>query len=284
MGMKSYLKLISFFLALFVTSISAMAQDDVTKYFLSNYGFDSDFDYTADSKAVVKEEIRDVKGWTADLGATYTITGVYEFGFGGTFNGATVPSAGYDGEAGGGLALSTGWDVTFCYYQTVTLPAGTYTINAPTYNGKSVSAGTSKLAWIPEDGTAVESAVKRYPSKAWTLDHITFTLTAATTGKIQIGYKSASGGSANSANLLIDYVKILGKDMAVDKTELKTSISVAEKLYGEGMGVGADVLKSVLDTAKSVLGVAKEDLLNRVDLEEETIDEVITILAAEFED
>lgn len=62
MSMKSYLKLISFFLALFVTSISAMAQDDVTKYFLSNYGFDSDFDYTADSKAVVKEEIRDIKG------------------------------------------------------------------------------------------------------------------------------------------------------------------------------------------------------------------------------
>ena len=46
-----------------------------------------------------------------------------------------------------------------------------------------------------------------------------------------------------------------------------------------------DAIKAIgLDTAKAVLGVAKEDLVKRVDLEEETIDEVIAILAAEFED
>jgi N utilization substance protein A len=46
-----------------------------------------------------------------------------------------------------------------------------------------------------------------------------------------------------------------------------------------------DAFKAVgLDTAKAVLGVAKDDLIKRVDLEEETIDEVIAILAAEFED
>ena len=59
----------------------------------------------------------------------YTITGVYEFGFKGTFNGGTVPEKGYDGEAGGGLALSTGWSENMAYYQTVTLPAGNYTIS-----------------------------------------------------------------------------------------------------------------------------------------------------------
>ena len=37
------------------------------------------------------------------------------------------------------------------------------------------------------------------------------------------------------------------------------------------------------DTAKEVLGVAKEDLIQRTDLEEETIDDVLRILAAEFE-
>jgi N utilization substance protein A len=39
-----------------------------------------------------------------------------------------------------------------------------------------------------------------------------------------------------------------------------------------------------LDTAKAVLGVSKEDLLKRVDLEEETIDEVLAVLSSEFED
>lgn len=45
-----------------------------------------------------------------------------------------------------------------------------------------------------------------------------------------------------------------------------------------------DALKEIgLDTAKSVLNTPKEDLLQRTDLEEETIDDVIRILSAEFE-
>lgn len=44
-----------------------------------------------------------------------------------------------------------------------------------------------------------------------------------------------------------------------------------------------DAFKAIgLDTAKEVLGTSKEDLLHRTDLEEETIDEVLRILAAEF--
>ena len=46
-----------------------------------------------------------------------------------------------------------------------------------------------------------------------------------------------------------------------------------------------DAFKAIgLDTAKAVLGVDKAELIQRVDLEEETIDEVIAILTAEFED
>ncbi len=46
-----------------------------------------------------------------------------------------------------------------------------------------------------------------------------------------------------------------------------------------------DTLKKIgYDTAKSVLAVPREDLLRRTDLEEETIDEVLAILNAEFEE
>ena len=86
-------------------AVSAQAQTDVSKYYLTNYGFDSDFNYPASSKATVEKEINDIKGWTPQLSADYTITGVYEFGFQGKYNGATVPAKGYDGEGGGGLAL-----------------------------------------------------------------------------------------------------------------------------------------------------------------------------------
>jgi N utilization substance protein A len=45
-----------------------------------------------------------------------------------------------------------------------------------------------------------------------------------------------------------------------------------------------DAFKAIgLDTAKDVLGTSKESLLKQTDLEEETIDEVLRILAAEFE-
>ena len=46
-----------------------------------------------------------------------------------------------------------------------------------------------------------------------------------------------------------------------------------------------DALKAVgYDTAKDVLGTSKEELLQKTDLEEETIDEVLRILASEFEE
>ncbi len=46
-----------------------------------------------------------------------------------------------------------------------------------------------------------------------------------------------------------------------------------------------DALKGIgCDTARSVLELSKEELLRRTDLEEETVDDVLGILAAEFED
>ena len=45
-----------------------------------------------------------------------------------------------------------------------------------------------------------------------------------------------------------------------------------------------DAFKKIgLDTAKGVLSMSREDLVDRTDLEEETIDEVVAILSAEFE-
>ena len=243
-------KKLAFLLCAALLTAQAQAQTDVSKYYLTNFGFDSDFNYTAGSTATVEKEINDIKGWTPVLSADYTITGVYEFGFKGKYNGATVPETGYDGESGGGLALSTGWEQTFCYTQTITLPKGTYTIKVPTYNGKSVTAGISQLAWIPTSGTKVTSSLKSYPAKKWTVDEITFTLTAQTEGKIQIGYKAGANGSTNSANLLIDYVQIIGENMVVSKYQITKAITQAKKYYKED-GIGAEDLKKAMDSAQA---------------------------------
>ena len=45
-----------------------------------------------------------------------------------------------------------------------------------------------------------------------------------------------------------------------------------------------DILKGIgCDTAKNVLEIPRDELIKRTDLEEETIDEVLDILSAEFE-
>ncbi len=248
---------------LFLLAMGAFAQTDVTKYYLENYGFDDNFDYTSGQTTEVKQELKSVDGWTSELGADYTIVGTYEYGFKGTFNTASVPGTGYDGEDGGGLAISTGWEQTFLFYQTVTLPAGTYKLSVPTYNGSDVTAATSQVAWIPSSGTAVRSKVTSYPAKKWTLDEISFTLTKSTTGKIQFGMKAAAGGSGNTAKLVVDYVKLLGSDMDVNgvKTDLQTVITTATNYYGEGTGVGAADLQTAINTAQGVYDNAEADVV-----------------------
>ena len=230
----------------------AAAQTDVTASYLKNYRFDSDFHHTAGQTTKVEKEIKAIPGWTAGFTVDYTITGIYQYGFAGTFNGGEVPAQGYQGSEGGALALSTGWGVEMTYAQNVTLPAGTYTISAPTYNGKSATRGQSRLAWIPRTGEAVISDLSSYPSKTWTLDQITFTLTEETQGKIQIGYKAAENtGSGSSANLLIDYVQIFVKSMDESKLELGKTLATANTLYGDGSGRGASDLKAAIDRAQT---------------------------------
>ena len=46
-----------------------------------------------------------------------------------------------------------------------------------------------------------------------------------------------------------------------------------------------DALKAIgCDTAKDVLAIPRDELIHRTDLEEETIDDVLRILNAEFEE
>ena len=272
-------KLVLLVLALWGMVTSVGAQTDVSRYFLSNYGFDENFDYTAGQTFAVAQEILSIDGWTQGFSHNYTITGVYEFGFQGTFNGATVPSVGYDGEAGGGLVLSTGWETDFPYTQEVTLPAGTYTINVPTYNGCDVTEGTSLLAWIPDGGTTVSSSVASYTANDWTLDKISFTLTRATKGQIRIGFKAASYGSANSAKLVIDYVQIMGSNMTVDKTTLADDLETANSYYSSN-GVGASDFKTLIDAAQTVYDDASATAYEILDAQYELETAVMTFRLA----
>ncbi|MFV0470753.1 MAG: transcription termination factor NusA [Paludibacteraceae bacterium] len=84
------------------------------------------------------------------------------------------------------------------------------------------------------------------------------------------------------ASMLTGYTLDVFRD--IDETENEEDIYLDE-FSDEIEQWIIDQFKSIgCDTAKSVLAISREDLIRRTDLEDETIDEVLNILAAEFEE
>ena len=80
--------------------------------------------------------------------------------------------------------------------------------------------------------------------------------------------------------------KLVGYDIDVYRTGDDDTDDVDLKEFSDEIDQWIiDVLINIgCDTAKSVLAISKEDLINRTDLEEETVDEVLRILREEFEE
>lgn len=251
--MKNTLHSVAFALAL-ISGMSANAQTDVSALFLQNGGFDTDLNYSTTASGNVAQEILDIPGWTKTHSVDYTIVGTYAFGTSKTFNtDGKVPAAGYDGSAGC-LAFSTGWEQSLTYTQSVTLPTGSYTIQTAWWNGSSQTAGESLVGWIPSSGSSVLSTLNSFTKNSWTVDEQSIKLTRQTTGTIQIGFKAVAGGSANTAKVVLDYVKILmddAKALTLIRSRLKSALTTANKLYGDGTGIQADVLKQAIDAAQA---------------------------------
>ena len=172
---------------------------DLSDVYLKNADFNANYDHAVGETGNVAQQICELPGWNKDFSVNYTIAGVYQIGTNKTFNGAKVPDKAFDGTTSGGvLALSTGWEQALKYYQTVTLPAGNYTMKSAFFNGSDKSSGISLMAWLPDGGTPVKSSLTSFSVDKWTEDVVHFTLTETTTGRIQLGFQAPeSRGSAN---------------------------------------------------------------------------------------
>ncbi len=80
--------------------------------------------------------------------------------------------------------------------------------------------------------------------------------------------------------------QLVGYEIDVFREDVEQEEDVSlDEFSDEIEGWVIDALKAIgCDTAKSVLGIPREDLIKRTDLEEETIDEVLRILSSEFEE
>ena len=90
-----------------------------------------------------------------------------------------------------------------------------------------------------------------------------------------------NGNNIKLATMLTGYtIDVFRNDVEVDEEDI-----YLDEFSDEIDGWIIDVLKSIgCDTAKNVLALSREELIQRSDLEEETIDEVLAILKAEFEE
>jgi N utilization substance protein A len=90
-----------------------------------------------------------------------------------------------------------------------------------------------------------------------------------------------NGNNIKLATMLTGYtIDVFRNDVEVDEEDI-----YLDEFSDEIDSWIIDVLKGIgCDTAKNVLALSREELIQRSDLEEETIDDVLAVLKAEFED
>ena len=233
-----------------IGALTASAQTDVTSTYLSNADFGQTDAIEKDICGYGKDMTTngttlygylDVDGWTQNIlsgdnsNATYPNSGmigaVMAYGANTAMRGggATPPADGPDSSTNGKcLAILGVWGCGGYYYQTVTFPAGEYTLTVPVYNASGTATVDPYIGFFPDAGTAYKSKAS-FTVGSWETLTIEFKLAEETPGRIAVGYKSNGSGSGANPHLFIDRVNITYK-AAVIKDELEAAIQQAESV------------------------------------------------------
>ena len=180
---------------------------------LQNLAFDEGTYTDADITIGNSDEQKEVTGWTiASAGGTYHSAGQQAWGSGYYLvnNSCVIPATDYRGKSeGGALSMVAAWKAEVQYTQDVTLPAGSYTLTIPVYNGGGTTAIDKNLfGFIADDGTEYLNTVKSITVDEWTMLTVKFTLKAETAGKLSVGYTAANTTSADNPKIYVDYVQL----------------------------------------------------------------------------
>ncbi len=259
------MKVKSLLLSIAVAGVAsgAYAQDyhDITSAYLLNAGFDKAFNYAVgDTGNVTANAINQLAHW--DVTAVKAgVLGVWQWGTEATVEGCSVPAAGINGEAGGGLVFglvtSSGINIL---QDSVKLPAGDYKVVMAVYNASDTEAlSTNSSAWNPYNtrlAKRVPFTTTKFAPHAWTTDTISFTLTETVPGRIRLGFSSRQEAHALP---IVDWVKILratpldAADLELRRADLQTAINVATAALGDGAAAGAADLQAAISQAAALL-------------------------------
>ena len=229
---------------------NSSAQTDVTSTYLTNANFSAGTPIDDDVCTYGKDMsgngtsyygAQAISGWTdASEGETVEdypnskLAGAL-FAYGGTpwlaGAGNTAPATDPNGNTGNAAGLCAVWGGKICYTQSVTLPAGSYTLrfkvyNATVNNGSGKFITTNLFGFKPNSGAAYYAPSKTFAIGQWSTIAVTFQLTEETAGVISMGYVGPGGGAA-MPHLFVDNVKILKNTYFEDVTN-KVGVKAAK--------------------------------------------------------
>lgn len=262
------------------TELAMSAAGDVTEIFLTNAGFESCTETTTNAAAGEKAAPLDIAGsWTQVSSAAWSSSAVVAYGGSGQVNGASAPATDNAGNGGKTLGVSVGWGGTVTYQsEEITLPAGVYTLKVYAYNNLSgVTQFKSRFGFIPNEGSSTMSTKTSFTYATWETDEVTFTLNAATKGKIQIGGTAISGGSGSNAKVFFDNITVNYKSfLAGAKEAYDNAVLAAEEAKTNNPNVTGEELTAL----NSELGKAEPTTVDGYNAATEAIQNATTTLIA----
>lgn len=254
---------------LMLLSVSQVkAQVDLTDRFLTNAGFDQNFNYTKDAEAmnlVVQGNLAEglqggcqqIYGWDLETFDSWSCSTTFEYGYQGSFNQSAegvgvIPSAGFNDSQGGCLGISVAWTNTLIYTQSMLLPAGNYTIETASYNSSPNDANNiSRVGWVPSSGDPIYSSKKSFAPNVWEEDIFNLEQLSSSPGKLQIGATCNNVGSGSSGRLFFDYIKMVCNN--VNKDELASLLEEGTNLLVELENLNEIATKESLQAAINTL-------------------------------
>lgn len=202
-------------------------------------------------------------GWEQTSSAAWSSSAVVEYGGAGQVNGLNAPAADNAGNAGKTLGISIGWNGTVAYRsETIKLPAGGYTLKINAYNALTDATQFKSLfGFVPTSGSGTLSTKTAFASETWETDEVSFTLTEATEGRIQIGGQASNAGSGKHAKVFFDNITI----------SYQSPIVAAKAAYTEAKAAAEAALAN--EDYAAVTGDEKTALENAINAAEPTTKE-----------
>ena len=240
------------------------AETGDVSFLLTNPGFEACTVTETNAAATASAAPLNIEGgWEQTSSAAWSSSAVVEYGGAGQVNGLNAPAADNAGNAGKTLGISIGWNGSVAYRsETIKLPAGGYTLKINAYNAlTSATQFKSLFGFVPTSGSGTLSTKTAFASETWETDEVSFTLTEATEGRIQIGGQASNAGSGSHAKVFFDNITI----------SYQSPIVAAKAAYTEAKAAAEAALAN--EDYAAVTGDEKTALENAINAAEPTTKE-----------